>query len=51
MKKAREDDQVAKEKKEVYNYIAAPNFKKGTDYIVRGRLIYISEEVFLKKKF
>ena len=32
-----------------YNYIAAPKFKKGTDYIVRGGFIYISEELFEKK--
>ena len=32
-----------------HNYIAAPKFKKGTDYIVRGGFIYISEAVFSKK--
>ena len=36
-------------KKVEYNYIAAPKFKKGTDYIVRGGFIYISEELFEKK--
>ena len=29
-----------------YNYIAAPKFKKGTDYVVRGGFIYILEEFF-----
>jgi len=37
------------EKKVEYNYIAAPKFKKGTDYIVRGGFIFISEDVFLNK--
>ncbi len=32
-----------------YNYIATPKFKKGKDYIVRGKFIYISEEVFAGK--
>ena len=33
-------------KGEIINYIAPPKFKKGTDYIVRGGFIYVSEEVF-----
>ena len=50
VKKAKEDDDSSPEGKKVeYNYIAAPKFKKGTDYIVRGGFIYISEEVFSKK--
>ena len=32
-----------------HNYIAAPKFKKGTDYIVRGGFIYVSEDLFLQK--
>ncbi|MBL0108936.1 MAG: hypothetical protein IPP52_17065 [Ignavibacteria bacterium] len=32
-----------------HNYIVAPKFKKGTDYIVRGKFIYVSEEVFAQK--
>ena len=32
-----------------HNYIIAPKFKKGTDYIVRGKFIYVSEEVFSQK--
>ena len=32
-----------------HNYIVAPRFKKGTDYIVRGGFIYVSEEVFGEK--
>lgn len=46
VKKSKDDDPSAMEKKVEYNYIAAPKFKKGTDYIVRGGFIYISEEVF-----
>ena len=48
VKKAKDKDSV-EEKKVEYNYIAAPKFKKGTDYIVRGGFIYISEELFEKK--
>ena len=43
------DDSAPEGKKVEYNYIAAPKFKKGTDYIVRGKFVYISEEVFLEK--
>ena len=32
-----------------HNYIVAPIFKKGKDYIVRGKFIYVSEEVFAQK--
>ena len=47
VKKAKGDDISSPEGKMVeYNYIAAPKFKKGTDYIVRGGFIYVSEEVF-----
>ncbi len=46
VKKMKDDDSSVTEKKVEYNYIAAPKFKKGTDYIVRGGFIYISEEVF-----
>ena len=31
------------------NIIAPPKFKKGKDYIVRGKFIYVSEEVFAQK--
>ncbi len=43
------DDSSSEGKKVEYNYIAAPKFKKGTDYIVRGGFIYISEDVFSQK--
>ncbi len=46
VKKAKDDDSSTKDNKVEYNYIAAPKFKKGTDYIVRRGFIYISEEVF-----
>ncbi len=49
VKKGREDDPATKGKKVEYNYIAAPKFKKGTDYIVRGGFIYISEDEFSQK--
>ncbi len=50
VKKAKEDNNLSmKEKKVEYNYISAPKFKKGSDYIVRNGFIYISEEVFSKK--
>jgi len=49
VKKAKGDDSSPEGKKVEYNYIAAPKFKKGTDYIVRGGFIYISEEVFSSK--
>ena len=50
VKKAKEGDDSSSEGKKVeYNYIAAPKFKKGTDYIVRGGFIYISEDVFSQK--
>ncbi|MBK8550897.1 MAG: hypothetical protein IPL53_07485 [Ignavibacteria bacterium] len=49
MKKTKDDDTSSEGKKVEYNYIAAPKFKKGTDYIVRGGFIYISEELFSKK--
>jgi len=45
-KKAKDDDSSDKGKKVEYNYIAAPKFKKGTDYVVRGKFIYISEDLF-----
>ncbi len=32
-----------------HNYIVAPKFKKGTDYIVRGGFIYLSEDLFSNK--
>lgn len=43
------DDLIIKDQPVVYNYIAAPKFKKGVDYIVRGGFIYVSEELFEKK--
>ena len=49
VKKAKEGDPATMEKKVEYNYIAAPKFKKGTDYVVRGGFIYISEDVFSQK--
>jgi len=50
VKKVKEGDNSSPEGKKVeYNYIAAPKFKKGTDYIVRGGFIYISEDVFSQK--
>jgi hypothetical protein len=32
-----------------HNYIIAPKLKKGTDYIVRGGLIYVSEDLISHK--
>ncbi|MBK8550892.1 MAG: hypothetical protein IPL53_07440 [Ignavibacteria bacterium] len=49
MNKAKESDSSDIGKKVEYNYIVAPKFKKGTDYIVRGKFIYISEDVFKEK--
>jgi hypothetical protein len=46
IKKAKENDTSSEGKKVEYNYIAAPKFKKGSDYIVRGKFIYISEDLF-----
>jgi len=46
VKKGINEESSEKGKKVEYNYIAAPKFKKGTDYVVRGGFIYISEEVF-----
>ena len=30
----------------VYNFISAPKYKKGKDYIVRDKHLYISESLF-----
>ncbi|MEO8211263.1 MAG: hypothetical protein ABI840_11955 [bacterium] len=49
VKKVKEDDLTGMEKKVEYNYIAAPKFKKGMDYIVRGGFIYVSEDLFSQK--
>ena len=49
VKKAKDDDSSDKGKKVEYNYIAAPKFKKGKDYIVRGKFIYISEDLLSQK--
>jgi len=46
VKKMKDNDTIVKEKQVEYNYISAPKFKKGTDYIVRSGFIYVSEDLF-----
>ena len=49
VKKANGDDSSLRVKEMEYNYITAPEFKKGLNYIVRGGFIYISEDLFSLK--
>ncbi len=37
---------VTSEGEKIYNYVVAPKFKKGKDYIVRDKHIFLSESLF-----